>query len=166
MLSNESLSLVLCLSVLMQFLYIRTLTRLNDCLFEQYKVKNYYFYLYPLSIIIYYIFLITGLSKYSDNLNIFIMLGLPLISFLTFITGTLYLLLGSKKMLALFNIKEKYFFIDTGGLGLYIFVLALFFGTYLANYILIALFTLAAVIHWIFIDNNYRFLNKQLNKKI
>ena len=53
MLSNDTLSFVLFLSVLVQCLYIRSLTRLNDSLFDQYKVKNYYFYLYPMSIIIY-----------------------------------------------------------------------------------------------------------------
>ncbi len=166
MLSNDTLSFVLFLSVLVQCLYIRSLTRLNDSLFDQYKVKNYYFYLYPMSIIIYYMFIITGLFKYSSVLNISVMLGLPLFSFLTFVTGTLYLLWGSKKMLSLFSIKEKYFFMDTGGLGLYVFVIALFFGTYLANYAVIALFIIAAITHWIFINTNYKFLNKKLNKKI
>lgn len=167
MLSND-LGLVLFLSVLVQFFYIRSLIRLNDCLFEQYKVKDYYFYLYPLSIIIYYMYLMTGSFKYSDILNAIFMLGIPLISFLAFITTTLYLLWGSKKMLDIFNVKEKNFVFDTGGLGLYVFVISLFAGTYLANYTIIALFVVAAITHWVFIHTNYKFLNKQLHssKKI
>lgn len=167
MLAND-LSLMLLISVFIQFLYIRSLIRLNDCLFKQYKIKDYYFYLYPLSIIIYYMFLITGAFKYSNILNSIIMLGIPLISLLTFITGTLYLLWGSKKMLDIFNVRQKNFIQDTGGLGLYIFVIVLFLGTYLGNYMIILLFIIAALSHWIFIHENYKFLSKKLhlNKKI
>lgn len=166
MLSNDSLGAVLFFSLLIQILYIRTLVKLNVCLTDKYKVKDYYFYFYPVCLIIYYLFIMTGLFNYNIYLNVIVMLVFPVFCFLTFVTNTFFLLWGTRKMLGLFNIKEKYFFADTGGIGLYVFLIVMFFGTYTTNFLIIALFIISAIIHWIFIEYNFRFLKKILNKKI
>lgn len=166
MLSNDSLGVVLFISLLMQLFYIKTLVKLNECLFEKYKVKEYYFYFYPVALTMYYIFISKGLFTYSPYLNVLVMLVLPLFSFALFITNTLFLLSGSRKMLSLFEIREKYFFLDTGGIGIYVFLIAMFFGTYTINFLIISLFIISAITHWIFVHHNYKFLKNILNKKI
>lgn len=158
MLSNESLMVFLACSLFIQSLYIRTLLKLNSSLFEICKVKTYYFYMYPASLIIYYIFIVSGAALYNVYLNTIFLIFIPLLSFLAFVSQTFFLLIESKKMLFLLGIKDKYFFNDVSGIAFYAFLIALLVGLYSTNIAIISLFIATGITHWIFINSNAKFL--------